>query len=77
MTTSLVELLGVGFTGCMATTIGAVFRLHTRFIRLEESVKYIGKDVNSVKRLIVQRLPKIRIANDWSDEERENGDDKW
>jgi hypothetical protein len=77
MSQVLLGIMSALLTGCIAALVGALVNFHSRFIRLEERMTNVRKDVASLRRVILRRLPMNIDAVNWTEQEKEQELEKW
>ena len=76
MNSDLLNVLATLATGCLVSIAVAAFNFHARFIRMEDGMRTIRRDVNVLKRIVNSRLPHISVHADWTPEDKEGSDDE-
>lgn len=75
--TTVLLIIATLLTGCLTALIGTVFSMHGRFVRLEEGIRYVRRDIGRLQRDMSRRISGMHLSDDWSIAERESGDEKW
>jgi hypothetical protein len=65
------------FTGSLAAATGALVSFHGRFIRLEEGVKTLRREVSSMRRVLVQGMRRIELAAQLPDLDKDPEGEQW
>jgi hypothetical protein len=73
----VVNLLPMLLTGSVVTLVVSVLNFHARFIRLEDSMRRMEKQMSVLRRTVMRRLPRITVNTGWTDEEKESEDEQW
>ena len=76
MNSDLLNVLATLATGCLVSIAVAVFNFHARFIRMEDGMRTIRRDVTVLKRIVNSRLPHISVHADWDPEDKEDSGDQ-